>query len=167
MLAAAHVCWYRNSGDTFVTEVRFYHLIEQTIERVLPQLLELSLQRGWRVVVQASSEERVEALDAHLWTYRDDSFLPHDTARSPDAADQPILITANDGNPNNATVRFLIDGAPLPVDTAQYERLVLIFDGNDDEAVTAARASWAQVKAQGHTASYWQPDDSGRWVQKA
>ncbi len=84
-----------------MTEVRFYHLIDQRLERVLPQLLELSLQRGWRVVVQASSDERVEALDAHLWTYRDDSFLPHGTARGPDAVDQPVLITANDGNPNN------------------------------------------------------------------
>lgn len=150
-----------------MTEVRFYHLLEQRLERVLPQLLELSLQRGWRVVVQAASDERVEALDTHLWTFRDDSFLPHGTSRTPDAADQPVLLTADESNPNNATVRFLIDGAPLPADVAQYERLVLIFDGNDDELVAHAREQWSQAKAQGLEASYWQPDDSGRWVQKA
>lgn len=150
-----------------MTEVRFYHLLEQRLERVLPQLLELSLQRGWRVVVQAASEERVEALDTHLWTYRDDSFLPHGTARGPDAAEQPVLLTADGSNPNNATVRFLIDGAPLPADPSQYERLVLIFDGNDDDLVAQAREQWTQAKAQGHEASYWQPDESGRWVQKA
>ncbi|HWV52411.1 DNA polymerase III subunit chi [Pseudorhodoplanes sp.] len=150
-----------------MTEVRFYHLIEQRLERVLPQLLEVSLQRGWRVVVQAGSDERVEALDAHLWTFRDDSFLPHGTARGPDAADQPVLLTADEGNANDATVRFLIDGVPLPADVSQYERLVLIFDGNDDELVARAREQWLQAKAQGCEASYWQPDDSGRWVQKA
>jgi DNA polymerase-3 subunit chi len=150
-----------------VTEVRFYHLLEQRLERVLPQLLELSLQRGWRVVVQAASDERIEALDTHLWTYRDDSFLPHGTSRNPDAADQPVLLTADESNPNNATVRFLIDGAPIPDDVSQYERLVLIFDGTDDELVARAREQWSQAKAQGHEASYWQPDDSGRWVQKA
>lgn len=150
-----------------MTEVRFYHLLEQRLERVLPQLLEVSLQRGWRVVVQAASDERVEALDAHLWTYRDDSFLPHGTARSPDAADQPVLLTADESNANNATVRFLIDGAPIPADMTQYERLVLIFDGNDDDLVAYAREQWTQAKGQGHEASYWQPDDSGRWVQKA
>lgn len=150
-----------------MTEVRFYHLLEQRLERVLPQLLEVSLQRGWRVVVQAASDERVEALDAHLWTYRDDSFLPHGTARSPDAADQPVLLTADESNANNATVRFLIDGAPIPADMTQYERLVLIFDGNDDDLVARAREQWMQAKGQGHEASYWQPDDSGRWVQKA
>jgi DNA polymerase-3 subunit chi len=150
-----------------MTEVRFYHLLEQRLERVLPQLLEVSLRRGWRVVVQASSDERIEALDSHLWTYRDDSFLPHGTSRSPDAADQPILLTTDERNVNSATVRFLIDGAPIPADVTPYERLVLIFDGTDDELVARAREQWSQAKAQGHEASYWQPDDSGRWVQKA
>jgi DNA polymerase-3 subunit chi len=150
-----------------MTEVRFYHLLEQRLERVLPQLLEVSLQRGWRVVVQAASEERIEALDAHLWTYRDDSFLPHGTLRGPDAAEQPVLLTAGEGNANNANVRFLIDGVPIPDDAAHYDRLVLIFDGNDDDLVARAREQWSQAKAQGHETSYWQPDDSGRWVQKA
>jgi DNA polymerase-3 subunit chi len=150
-----------------VTEVRFYHLLDQRIERVLPQLLEISLDRGWRVVVQAASDERIEALDAHLWTYRDDSFLPHGTSRNVDAADQPVLLTAGEGNANNANVRFLIDGAPLPEDADRYDRLVLIFDGTDDEAVARAREQWTQAKAKGFDASYWQPDDSGRWVQKA
>ncbi len=150
-----------------MTEVRFYHLIEQKLERVLPQLLEVSLQRGWRVVVHVSSDERIESLDAHLWTYRDDSFLPHGTSRGADAADQPVLLTANDGNPNKANVRFLIDGVPLPPDAASYDRLVLIFDGNDDDAVAVARERWSQAKAQGYETSYWQPDENGRWVQKA
>jgi DNA polymerase-3 subunit chi len=150
-----------------MTELRFYHLQDQRLDRVLPQLLEISLSRGWRVVVQASSDERVEALDAHLWTYRDDSFLPHGTTRNTDAADQPILITANEGNPNGANVRFLIDGASIPEDAKNYERLVLIFDGNDDDAVARARERWSEAKALGFEASYWQPDEHGRWMQKA
>jgi DNA polymerase-3 subunit chi len=57
-----------------MTEVLFYHLQDTTLEKVLPPLLEKSLERGWRVAVQTGSEERAEALDAHLWTYRDDRF---------------------------------------------------------------------------------------------
>ena len=91
-----------------MTEILFYHLKGQTPEQVLPALLVKSLERGWRVVVQASSDERVEALDAHLWTWRDDSFLPHGTWRDAEAAEQPIVLTVNDENPNRATVRFLI-----------------------------------------------------------
>ena len=150
-----------------MTEVLFYHLQRQPIDKVLPQLLEKSLERGWRAVVQMASEERVDALDAHLWTYRDDAFLAHGTYRESEAAQQPVLLTVQDDNPNGATVRFLIDGAPLPQDAASYQRIVLLFDGEDDDAVAAARERWTDVKAQGFDATYWQADENGRWVKKA
>ena len=150
-----------------MTEVLFYHLQGQRLDGILPALLERSLERGWRVVVQGASEERMDALDSHLWTYRDDSFLPHGTWRETEAAEQPILLTMSESNPNGASVRFLIDGAPLPPDADAYERLVLVFDGEDDEAVAAARAQWTTAKSRGFDATYWQPDDSGRWVKRA
>jgi len=150
-----------------MTEILFYHLQNQPLERVLPTLLEKSLERGWRVVVQAASEERIEALDAHLWTFRDDSFLPHGTHKQPEANEQPILLTVNDDNPNKAEVRFLIDGAPVPADASPYARIVLLFDGDDEDAVAAARARWSEAKEKGLDATYWQPDAQGRWVKKA
>ena len=130
-----------------MAEILFYHLQGQKLEAVLPPLLEKSLARGWRVVVQGGTEERIEALDAYLWTYRDDGFLPHGTWREQDAAMQPVLLTVNDGNANAAQVRFLVDGAPMPAEAADYERIVLVFDGDDEEAVQGARAQWADVKA--------------------
>ena len=150
-----------------MTEVLFYHLQGQRLEGVLPTLLEKSLERGWRVVVQGVSEERIDALDAHLWTYRDDGFLPHGTWREPEAQAQPVLLTVNEGNPNTADVRFLIEGAAVPADAEGYRRLVLLFDGDDEEAVAAARARWSEAKAKGFEVTYWQPDDRGRWVKKA
>ena len=150
-----------------MTEILFYHLQGQKPESVLPTLLEKSLARGWRAVVQGASEERIEALDAHLWTYRDDAFLPHGTWREQEAAQQPILLTLNEGNPNAADVRFLIDGAPVPADPENYQRIVLLFDGDDEEAVAAARGAWSEAKAKGYEATYWQPDERGRWVKKA
>jgi DNA polymerase-3 subunit chi len=146
-----------------MTEFLFYHLKGQTPEQVLPALLQKSVERGWRVVIQASSEERVEALDAHLWTWRDDAFLPHGTWRDSEAAEQPILLTLNDDNPNRAAVRFLIEGAAVPGDAAAYERVVLLFDGNDPEAVEAARARWSAAKSAGFEVTYWQADENGRW----
>jgi DNA polymerase III subunit chi len=146
-----------------VTEVLFYHLKGQTPEQVLPALLQKSLERGWRVVVQAASEERVEALDAHLWTWRDDSFLPHGTWRDAQAAEQPIVLTAGDENANGAAVRFLVDGANLPENTSGYERIVMLFDGDDPDAVEAARARWTKAKAEGAEVTYWRADENGRW----
>jgi DNA polymerase-3 subunit chi len=150
-----------------MTEILFYHLRGQRLEQVLPPLLQKSLERGWRVVVQASSEERIEALDAHLWTWRDDAFLPHGTWREPDAGEQPVLLTLDGENPNRATVRFLVEGAELPGDAAAYQRLVLLFDGDDPDAVAAARERWAIAKKDGFEVTYWQADQNGRWQRQA
>jgi DNA polymerase-3 subunit chi len=150
-----------------MTEMLFYHLQGKKLEGVLPELLEKSVERGWKVIVQGASEERIEALDAHLWTYRDDGFLPHGTWREPDSEAQPVLLTVNDGNANAACVRFLIDGAPMPADAAAYRRIVLVFNGDDEDAVAAARAHWTEAKAKGFETTYWQPDEQGRWAKKA
>jgi DNA polymerase-3 subunit chi len=149
-----------------MTEILFYHLRGQSIEAVLPPLLEKSLERGWRVIVQAASEERIEALDAYLWTFRNDSFLPHTTWRDAEASRQPILLTVDDGNPNSAAVRFLLDGTPIPANAAAYERIVVIFDGTDGDAVESARADWHEARKNGFAVTYWQADECGHW-QKA
>jgi DNA polymerase III subunit chi len=150
-----------------MTEILFYQLKGQRLEQVLPALLLKSLERGWRVVVQAASEERIEALDAHLWTWRDDAFLPHGTWREPDASEQPVLLTPNGENPNRAAVRFLVEGAELPADASAYQRLVLLFDGEDPDALAAARQRWVKVKNDGFEVTYWQADENGRWQRQA
>ena len=150
-----------------MTEILFYHLKGQTPEQVLPTLLQKSIERGWRVVVQGSSEERIEALDAHLWTWRDDSFLPHGTWRDTEAAHQPVILTLHEHNPNGAVVRFLIEGAAIPADAATYQRIALLFDGDDADAVDAARAHWSAAKSAGFEVTYWQADEKGGWRRQA
>lgn len=149
-----------------MTEVLFYHLENRPLESVLPVLLERSLERGWRVVVHTPLEDRVDALDGHLWTFRDDSFLPHGTFREATAADQPVLLTVSGDNPNGAAVRILVDGAPIPDNAADYQRVVVMFDGGDDGAVAAARQAWQAVKARGFDATYWRAGDDGRWQRR-
>lgn len=146
-----------------MTEILFYHLRGQTPEQVLPALLQKSLERGWRAVVQASSPERLEALDAHLWTWRDDAFLPHGTWREAEATEQPVLLTLNEDNPNGAAVRFLIEGATVPGDASAYQRVVLLFDGEDPEALDRARTHWTEAKSAGFEVTYWQMDEKGTW----
>jgi DNA polymerase-3 subunit chi len=149
-----------------MTEVLFYHLTESKLEEALPALLEKSVERGWRVVVQAREEGRRDSLDAHLWTYREDSFLPHGTDGTEHASLQPVLITATPENANQATVRFLVDGAePPPLDP--YERVVFMFDGHDAIQLDDARAQWKRLKGEGHALTYWQQSPEGRWVKKA
>ncbi|MGL4291781.1 MAG: DNA polymerase III subunit chi [Phreatobacter sp.] len=150
-----------------MTDVFFYHLQNQPLDKVLPTLLEKSVERGWKVVVEAASPERVDALDSLLWTYSDESFLAHGTDREADAALQPILITTRPDRANGASVRFLVDGAALPADAGSYDRLVLMFDGNDPDAVDLARQQWRDARSGGHACTYWQQNDIGRWEKKA
>ncbi len=149
-----------------MTEILFYHLTESKLEDALPPLLEKSLERGWKVAVQTASIERRDALDVHLWTYRDDSFMPHGTDAAENAAQQPILLMASGENSNTANVRFIVDGAEPPVVDA-YERIVFMFDGYDAEQLEAARGQWKKLKGEGHTLTYWQQSPEGRWQKKA
>ena len=150
-------------GEASATEIYFYHLERRTLDDVLPNLLERSLKRGWRAAVQAASEERVQALDTLLWTYGDESFLPHGTARDGRASAQPIYLTADDDNPNAAHVRFLVDGATL-ADASPYVRVAYVFDGRDQDAVARAREAWREAKARGNAVKYFQQDAGGRWL---
>ena len=150
-----------------MTEILFYHLQRQPLEKVLPQLLEKSFERGWRVCVQTPKAERLEKLDEHLWTYSEGGFLPHGIEGQADLADEPIALTQADDNPNGATVRFLVDGAPLPDAPENYQRIVLMFDGYDEEALAAARSNWKEVRVRGLDATYLQQNDEGRWEKKA
>ncbi len=147
-----------------MTEVLFYHLQKRSLEEVLPSLLEKCVERGWKTIVQTGSVERRDALDSHLWTYRDESFLPHGTTWEP--GDLSILLTTEGDVPAGAKVRFLVDRA-VPPDLSSHDRAVFLFDGNDPDAVRDARARWKEVKAAGLDATYWVQDESGRWTKKA
>lgn len=147
-----------------MTEIGFYHLSATPLERALPRLLERATGQGYRVVIQAGSPERVEHLNALLWTYDEAGFLPHGSARDGNAAQQPIWLTHRSENPNGASILFLVDGV-APDDLAGYARCVDLFDGNNPEAVEAARGRWRAATAAGHTLTYWQQTEKG-WEKK-
>lgn len=148
-----------------MAEILFYHLETRPLEAVIPQLLEKTIERGWRAVVECGSRERAEALDAHLWTFRDDSFLPHGLAGDGHDALQPIILTTEPDNPNGANVRFFVDRA-VPQSPEDYQRLVYMFSGLDPDAVAEARLAWKALKP-GNEVTYWQQEHDGRWVKKA
>lgn len=149
-----------------VGEILFYHLERQPLDAVLPQLVERCVGRGWRTVIQTGSPERTAAIDTLLWSWRDDSFLPHATEADGDAAEQPVFITDKAVNPNAATVRILIDGADI-ADPDSYDRVVCLFDGRDADNLAAARALWKRLAGAGCNCTYWQQDERGRWESKA
>lgn len=146
-------------------EVWFYHLERSGLDQVLPELLEKTLARGWKAVVRAREAERVEHLDGWLWSYRDESFLPHAPADEPGAARQPVLLTTAFDNQNAADALFLVDGAD-PGELEDYQRCIVLFDGRDETQLAVARSQWSALKAKGHPASYWKQQTRG-WEKQA
>ncbi len=150
-----------------MTDILFYHLTESTLDKALPGLVEKSLAREWNVVVQAGSQARVDALDTLLWSFRDDSFVPHGSTRDGTEAKQPVWLTAERDNPNAAQVRFLVDGADMD-EISDYERIVYMFDGHDNASLEHARGRWKFHKEQNvGDQTYWQQNDRGGWEKKA
>jgi len=147
-------------------EILFYHLERARLEDVLPQLLLKSLERGWRAVVQTVSDERTAEISEQLWSWRDDEFLAHGSQADGDGEYQPIWLTKGDENPNGAQVRFLVDGADGSIPDG-LERVIVMFDGNNEGALNAARQKWKSVTADGFTATYWQQNERGGWDKKA
>jgi DNA polymerase-3 subunit chi len=146
--------------------VDFYHLQTSNLERALPALLERVVAAGKRAVVMAASDERVEALANHLWTYNPNSWLPHGSSKDGFDADQPVWLTETEENPNGASVLVLTDGMAAQF-MGTFERCLDVFDGNVEEAVNQARQRWATAKSAGHELHYWQQNEAGGWSEKA
>jgi DNA polymerase-3 subunit chi len=146
-----------------VTETRFYHLEQRRLDEALPSLLERALEDGRRVLVRASSDEMVAALNERLWTYDDASFLPHGAAGDGDPMTQPIFLTTELDNANSATMLVRLSGAETGDADDAFDLVVILFDGRDEAALAHARGEWRRLKDQGRTISYWRESDEGGW----
>ena len=147
-------------------EVSFYHLERQALDEALPRLLTRVLAGGHKALVLADTDERVRHLNEKLWTFDPGSFLPHGMAGEDHEAEQPILLTTDETNPAKADILVVVDGA-VPQSMETYSRCLDLFNGNDDDAVSAARDRWKLYRERGYDVTYWKQDEQGRWEKKA
>jgi DNA polymerase-3 subunit chi len=146
-------------------EFRFHHLERRRLDSALPALLEAALAEGARVVVQAADAATRDALNERLWTYREDSFLPHGGPGDGDPATQPVFLTETDETPNGAGLRVLLNPADaLRFAAAAIARVVVLFDARDEATLAAARAAWKALRDAGAAPSYWREGEEGEWV---
>ncbi len=149
-----------------MTDIQIYHLTTTRLEQALPKLLEKSLQAGFKARVKLATPEKAELMNAMLWTYNPDSFLPHGTKGDGYAELQPIYLTEADDNPSHADLFVITDGSMVSPD-ASLKRVLDVFDGGNDAEVTAARERWKQYQAQGHSVTYIRQNDAGGWEKAA
>jgi DNA polymerase-3 subunit chi len=142
-----------------MVEIGFYHLTRTDVFAALPALLGRSLQAGEKALVVCPDDATLKLLDEQLWTCHNPEWLPHGTAQTPHPEWQPIFLTTQTSeNPAQAAFLFRINGAGDEI--SGFKRVFDLFDGNDEEAVKAARERWRAAKAAGHSLNYWKQDDA-------
>lgn len=145
----------------------FYHLTQRRLEETLPVLLDKARGAGWRIAVRGRDPERMAWLDDRLWLGPEASFLAHGLAGGPHDALQPVLLTAGPSSANSPDCLMTVDGAAVSAEDVQgLQRVCILFDGNDPEAVQHARSQWKSLTDAGCPAQYWS-EESGRWEKKA
>lgn len=151
-----------------MSRIDFYHLQKQTLEQVLPKLVEKAYATGKNIKIKVGNEARVEFINSLLWTYSDESFIPHGSKKDGFAKEQPIWLSSEDDNPNQAEMLFLVDGATIELsEIKNFERIFNIFDGNVEESLQHARLFWKELSATEEEKNYFQQDENGRWNKKA
>ncbi len=148
-----------------MTDIRFYHLERQSLEQILPSLVTKALSNDHRIIIKTADDAQTQHLNNHLWSFDQNSFLPHGTKKEGHAEHQPVWITSEEENPNNADVLILTGGATTE-NMKEFTLCCEMLNGNDSEAVTAARAQWKIYKEAGHEITYWQQGAKG-WEKKS
>lgn len=145
----------------------FYHLTTAPLEATLPMLLGKARSAGWRVVVRGRDAARLDWLDQKLWLGPEEQFLAHGRAGGDHDAQQPILLSDGADLPNGATCLMAVDGADVgDSEVKALDRVCVLFDGNDADALQRARDQWKALTEAGCAAQYW-AQDGGSWQMKA
>jgi DNA polymerase III subunit chi len=137
----------------------FYHIEHTSLDAAIAPLIEKCLERRWRVLVVGKTET-LDRLDRGLWTWRDESFLPHGRGRT-DPSKQPVLLSTEPTPVNNAKVALLLDGSDA--DPSQFERVMVVFDGGDEAARAKARQQYKAATDSSGKARYFQQERAGGW----
>lgn len=146
--------------------IAFYKLTHSTVDEALPQLLAKTLETGNKAVVCCRGE-RFTPLSTAIWSRQRESWLPHGIRGrdDDDAGLCPIWITDQaDDNGNEASFCFFLDGIEPGVGSGT-ERVFVLFEDSDGDAVSAARRQWKAFKDGEHDLSYWHQDQNGGWEQ--
>jgi DNA polymerase-3 subunit chi len=144
-----------------MAEIRFYHLQKQSLEQALPRILSKALDQGHKIIIK-TKKDTIEAVSELLWNTELDPFLAHGSVFEKNEELQPIYITDEEKNPNQADILILINGEAYN-NMDKFKLCCEIFDGNNQDALSQARLKWKEYKDAKLNTTYWQEDAQGKW----
>lgn len=149
-----------------MTEIRFYHLQQDTTTRAVPDILGKAVEKGLKVLLKLPNQDRVNFYDEWLWRFNPESFLPHAKNGDPMPEKQPVWLDTGDTAPNAATMALVIEESELPP-IGSFDLVCFIFDSENHDRLQRARSLWGQLKQTPDlTLTYWKQKDSGGWAKQ-
>ena len=102
----------------------------QAVYLVVCRLLEKAYQRGHRVFVYCESQKNAEYLDELLWTYKDDSFIPHNLQGEGPEPPPPVQIGYG-AEPRGFNDILLNMALSVPPFFSRFRRIMEVVAAND------------------------------------
>ncbi len=135
-----------------MTRVDFYILDDESIEaRMLfvCRLVDKAFRRNNRILLNVADWATADALDDLLWSFRPESFIPHALANTEEAAEVPVVITAEGqdfAGQNDLLINLTDD---VPAFFSRFERLAEVVI-QADAVLQATREHYSYFKQRGY-----------------
>tara|TARA_Y100000287_G_scaffold27260_2_gene19054 strand:+ start:206 stop:670 length:465 start_codon:yes stop_codon:yes gene_type:complete len=150
-----------------VTQIIFYSTAPFQVEKTLFTLLEKSLEKGNKSLLLFKDKEKCLSINEQLWTYKQNSFLPHisEDDQIYDNIDIPVYLSTKNENPFKAELLFSIDGF-LPDNIDHFERVIIIIDVNDELLNEKYKNYYLDINKNFEDIVFYKSDDNGKWIEK-
>ncbi len=148
-------------------EYIFYQLLHTPLERGIQPLLGKALDGDNKMLVIFNSQEQLERIDQSLWNLGKASFVPHGKAGDGNDEQHPIYLSVEENNINNANVLVNLT-QDIPSSATKYSKVLDMFNGANDNELTAARTRWKKLADEGgHKLKYFEQTKDSGWQLKA
>ncbi len=150
-----------------MTQIIFYSTAPLQVEKTLFALLEKSLEKGNKSLLLFKDKEKCLSINEQLWTYKQNSFLPHISEDDEiyDDIDVPVYLSTKNENPFKAELLFSIDGF-LPDNIDHFERVIIIIDVNDELLNEKYKNYYLDINKNFEDIVFYKSDDNGKWIEK-
>lgn len=144
-----------------MSKITFYQVMNDELIKSSCKILEKCYHNNLKTFVEVADDETKRVLNKNLWTFAQKSFVPHGSDEDPLPEEQPIYISSNEKCPINATCLMLI--GKYRMDIGNFDRILVMIDGNNDQDVKNAKSMADNFNNLGHEVEYYKQNDSGSW----
>lgn len=147
-----------------IKSINFYCTLTELFNQTLCKLLEKCYSTSLNTITLVDEKKTEEAINNTLWSFSSTSFIPHGCSIDPEPSSQPIYITTNYENPNQAKILVLVilsyNCCNANYDNnisyfQQFERILLIFKENDSKLIDHMNNYYHRLKQDGYLPSYF------------